>query len=92
LGHEAVEAVEATDTYIGLMPALRKLLGLHEHAYGPWRPHWATPAAEGRMIRLLTRNCAHCERFEFMRETVDIPAEGFPYELHLHMRIRDKRE
>jgi hypothetical protein len=41
------------------------------------------------MVQLLARDCAHCERFEFKRETVDIPAEGFPYELHLHVHIRD---
>lgn len=86
--HQAVETMGP----VGLVPSLRRLFGLHDHAYDAWQPQWATPTAEGSMIRLLARNCARCDHFEFKRETVDIPAEGFPYELHLHVRIREKHE
>lgn len=74
------------------MLSLRRMLGLHEHAWGAWRQQSATMEGEGKMSVVLSRDCAHCSRFEFKRDVVDLPADGFPYHLNLPVRIRDQIE
>ncbi len=70
----------------------RRLFGLHAHVFGAWHPQSATPEGGGKMAVLLCRDCLHCSRFEFKRDVVDVPAEGFPYHLNLHARTREHLE
>jgi hypothetical protein len=93
LGHEAVEAGEVVATK-PVSPAfsLRRLFGLHDHVYGAWRSQSATAEGDGKMVVLLSRDCELCSRFEFKRDVVDVPVDGFPYHLNLHARMPEHLE
>ena len=90
MGGEATDAVDLSP--VGRAFSFRRLLGLHEHAYGPWRPQWAQRCGTDRMTTLLCRDCATCNGFDIKLETSPLPETGFPHGLHLDVPTRDKPE
>lgn len=85
MNHEAIADVRTSPRM-----SIRRLLGLHEHVFSTWAPRWATPAADGRMELLQVRECAVCHLAEFRSETRDVPATGFPHDLHTQTGTRPR--
>ncbi len=83
------DAIEATPR-VGVRAAIRRLLGLHAHVFTPWTDCWAAPLDGGKMTLLQTRRCGHCGRIEHRQDVVDVPAAGFPYELHMDPAARPR--